>query len=71
MCHVGSSKPDHPNKYPHQYLVLSVFLVTERLGVIKLGVIAGFGWVGVLSEGTEDAFDPGKYLFYVLLAAYT
>ena len=48
-----------------------MFLVSDRLGVVKLGVIASFGWVGVLSEGTEDAFDPGEYLFYVLLAAYT
>ena len=39
-------------------------------GVVKLGVIVGFGWVGVLSEGTKDAFNPGKYFFYVLLAAY-
>ena len=71
MCLVGYSKPDHPNQYPRQHLVLSVFLVAERPGVIYLRVVAGFGWVVVLPEGTKDVFDPGEYFFDVLLAAYT
>ena len=69
MCHVGSSKPNHPNQCPHQHLVLSVFLVAERPGFFWIGVIAGFGWVVVFPEGAEDGLDPGEYFFDLFLDA--